>query len=723
MATSPKVRHSPSGVSLTGRRLRAAWSEGWQAANSAWQTYPMRDASIERLGAESAPGPRRAGLVARATSRTVRRRLAPVLLVLVVLIVSCGALNVGRVGDALAAVRDVRAQINVIRGGLGGGGLEDPTRLQAMQPHLDAAVADLQRLQADVPGESALAVVPGPSGVVHVLRMASDLARAAQIAWPGVVILAPHLKGMLASVQNAAGDPAAAASSSSSSQAPALTADSVQVAATAFSQAIPWLQAALAERAHVSDGDLSALGMGKYVPALHQLDAYTGNASQVVSALRAVTAALPMLLGVGQPTNFILFSQDSDELRPTGGFNGTFAQLTISSAKLTSGVHLQDIYSLDCPLGLLRCPARPIPSQDAWLQVDPTHFGLRDSNLDPDFPTSARLAEQLIVEDGGPAVQGIISITPAVIENILRITGPITIAQYCTVVSADSLRDVIHFYHLANSLGISSMCPGPQQVTSRKAFDGELGSVLLHRIATMPQAQQTAVVQSLIRDLTTHDIQMYLNDQGLESVVASLGWGGEVQQPRGDALYLVDANTGGNYANADVTEQASDTITLDAHGTATHDVTITYTYPKSSHLYSDLYALNGLYPTLRDFVQVIVPSNAHLAVQQGCTPYTVTHVGRATWACTIFLVQPNSLTLHFRWSVAGAATASDGGLRYDLLVQREAGTHDAVTVSVVPPAGWTVAPLGPPMTTDGHGHATYSGVLTQDVHLSARLQP
>lgn len=706
-------------------RLVAAWRGGWRAATATWREYPS-DPFVSPF-ATTAPHAVPRGAVRsrigsmrqRLATPAVRRRLAIGLIVFVVVIASCGALNIGRTMDALAAARDAKGQVAAMQAAVKGGGTTDPARLREVQTHLDTLASDIRRLQADVPFEPVLASTPGVSSPIHLLRLASDLVQAGQAAMPAAIILAPHLKEITASLQGT--DNPATAPTSTTPQAPPLTTESVQQAAASLDRAVPFLQAALIERPYVNDTELRLLGLSKLAPVLHQLDAYAPMLPKALNALHAIANALPMLLGVGQPTNFILFSLDSDELRPTGGFMGNYAMLTLSGGKFTNGVHLHDIYSLDCPRGQTQCPTLHIPDRFAWMNVGPDHFGLRDSNLDPDYPASARLAEQMLVQqDAGPAVQGVFSITPRVIEQLLQVTGPITIVSYCTRVTAENLRDVIHYYHMSTPLGITSWCPGPQTVSgNRKAFDAELGSVLLHRVAILPSAQQSQLAHALLEDFVTRDIQLYFNDPGLESVLTSFGVDGAVQSPRGDSLFVVDTNTGANYANMDVQQHATDTISLDAHGTATHDLTLTYTYPKTSHLFTDVYEAELGYWTYRDFARVIVPQNAHFIGQDGCPPTPTDEPGHLAWGCSILFSQPNSVTLRFRWSVPGAATVDGNTIRYTLLIQHEAGTRNAVSVTITPPTGYQLgsAPQ-PPLTTSGSHQAQYDAVLSRDQALS-----
>jgi hypothetical protein len=691
------------------RRLVATAREGWQSAVTTWREYPSSEATVPNL-AGIAPGAHRTW-----RQRIFTRRVVSVLLVLGVLLLACGGLNLRNMVDAFRSVKDARAQYATIKEIAKAGGYTNPDTLRAIQPHLDRLAADIDQLQADIPGAGALAALPGVGDPVHLLRMASALVHAGQVALPAAIVLAPQLKGFLYSVQAngtvTPNDPKAVA--------PPTLAD-VTMAAAALDRVGPYIQTALAERTHVSDTMLKLAGFSSLIPLLHQVDAYAPNLPQYLAALHAIDHALPDLLGVSKPATFVLFNQDSDELRATGGFMGNYALLTLDKARLTSGVHLTDIYQLDCPNGGAgHCPLRPIPPQFAWLQTSPDHFGLRDSNVDPDFPTSARYAEEWLVRDGAPQVDGVIAITPKVIQQILEVTGPVTVAQYCAVITPESLADMIHYFHQAAHLGITSLCP-TQQVPvqgGNKGFDAVLGAQLLHRVAILPPAQQNALGKLLAKDLLTKDVQIYVNDPGVEAVLSSFGVDGAVKPmpSPGDGLMVVDVNTDATYANADVQEHLTDAVTLGTDGSATHHLTIDYQYPKSSHLYTDVYEANSGYWSYRNFVRVIVPAGARLQRQDGCTPYDTSESGYAVWACSIDFGQPNGLTLHFTWTVPHAVASINGVQSYHLYLQRQAGARITLDVSIAGAPGSTLQkPLHPPLKAAGGNRVSVSTALPQN---------
>ena len=115
----------------------------------------------------------------------------------------------------------------------------------------------------------------------------------------------------------------------------------------------------------------------------------------------------PALLGIGTPSNYLIEVLDSTELRPGGGFFGSYGIATLSGGRLTAA-HITDTYLLDKAYKAAG-HSIPFPSAYSWFNLAPD-WSLRDSNLDADFPTSARYAEENYLREGGKVpVQGVIA--------------------------------------------------------------------------------------------------------------------------------------------------------------------------------------------------------------------------------------------------------------------------------------------------------------------------
>src|SRR5260370_34727523 len=77
----------------------------------------------------------------------------------------------------------------------------------------------------------------------------------------------------------------------------------------------------------------------------------------------------------------------------------------------------------------------------------------------------------------------------------------------------------------------------------------------------------------------------------------------------GDSVLEVDGNIGGRKANYVLKYSLSDQITLDAAGTATHHLAISYTWPPDPRLLQEIYAA-GINNRYHGYSRVYVPPNA-----------------------------------------------------------------------------------------------------------------
>src|SRR4030042_5849513 len=96
-----------------------------------------------------------------------------------------------------------------------------------------------------------------------------------------------------------------------------------------------------------------------------------------------VLAAIFLVWKFNQPRTFLILLQNNQELRPTGGFMGSYAILKTQDFKLKD-LKVEDIYETDGKVSAHINP--PAPIQEAF------HLGtwrLRDANWDPNFKSTA----------------------------------------------------------------------------------------------------------------------------------------------------------------------------------------------------------------------------------------------------------------------------------------------------------------------------------------------
>ena len=411
--------------------------------------------------------------------------------------------------------------------------------------------------------------------------------------------------------------------------------------------------------------------ISKLLAAFHK---YLPTATSAFADADKLLTVLPALLGVGTPANYLVEVLDSTELRPGGGFIGNYGIITLANGR-EADAHITDIDLLDRPFEAAG-HVIPFPSAYNWFDLAPT-WSLRDTNLDAEFPTVARYSEQNYrIEGGKTSFQGVIAITPAMIQSILQITGPITVPEYHETVTADNLISRIHYHQLAVSEGVDTIPAADGHSSQRKRFTALLAEHFMARIHQMGSSALSKFLPLALSSLRSKDLQVYLNSNIAESFLTRYHFDATIQAPPvGDSLFVVDANIAPSKANKYIINTMNDQVTIDAQGNAIHHTTLSYAWTLPGPIYG-----SSLY---RDYVRVYVPPGSVLQKQQGWTPRgTSKAFGRTVLAGFFTLEFGHTAIITLTWKVPKAAISDANGWHYQYLLQRQAGTQWTVHLQV-----------------------------------------
>lgn len=258
------------------------------------------------------------------------------------------------------------------------------------------------------------------------------------------------------------------------------------------------------------------------------------NQAEVTAAPQStpnILTLLPKLGGYGQPKTYLVIMQNNDELRPTGGFIGVYGIFTISNGTLTDWT-TADSYALDRPAeGYLRVtPPDPIATY-----MDTDRWWFRDANWSPDWPTAAEKLLWFYQQERGTGnPTAVVAFDPTVIEQLLTLTGPITIDD--TTFTADTFTDALQY-----QVELAYVEQGLPK-SERKAIVATLAETLLQRVRQLPIRDWFTATRLLERSLQQKHILLYDRDTNVQSEIVRRGWGGDIKSVTGDYVLVVDSN-------------------------------------------------------------------------------------------------------------------------------------------------------------------------------------
>lgn len=393
----------------------------------------------------------------------------------------------------------------------------------------------------------------------------------------------------------------------------------------ALVHSVPRLDDIAARLSHIQAGDLPVNACQRV-----QFEGLTAQLPQVQDLLAQAPAyfdAAMWLAGVDHPRQFLVQTMDRAELRPTGGFTGDYGVIVAHGGRVKV-TKLHDIDYVDYHRNCGAC-GRVRPAIYEWWPFP--NWGLRDSNLSPDFPTTAKINMQLFYDEHvgrwlstsdptagavAASVDGVIAFTPAPIAHILLVTGPITLADYGDTITAANLEDRIHYWQ-NDPVAIAkerTICPASSDSligTRRKCFTQAVAKVLQDRMRGMSTSELMSLAKVMLKDMTDHEIQVYINNPQIEDLLIKHGYATHLTTiPGQDSLMIDQANVSVAKSAPFIKVAVHDDVALDAKGGATHHMTMTFANTVGSNF------VDG-YTTYRDYLRIYVPAQAQLLAGSG----------------------------------------------------------------------------------------------------------
>lgn len=261
--------------------------------------------------------------------------------------------------------------------------------------------------------------------------------------------------------------------------------------------------------------------------------------------LDGVRRGLRVLAWLSDPATearLLVLSQDSMELRPTGGFVGSFGVLRFSHG--TAALERYDSFEALPP------PDPPMTPPPRLAQALPRWWGLSNVNWWPDFPTTAAVAREMFRRQGGGTVDGVLAVTEHAMARLVGALGPITVPGYAEPVTEEGFAQrVLYEVELKRPLD-----------QPRKRFLIELSRIVFDRLLSLRRDEVPAVARAAADSVAAGDVQVWFADPARQRLVAGTAWDGALPPPRGDVLLLAEANLAAGKANAELVRSVTYTV-------------------------------------------------------------------------------------------------------------------------------------------------------------------
>ena len=363
---------------------------------------------------------------------------------------------------------------------------------------------------------------------------------------------------------------------------------------------------------------------------------------------------------------YLVLLQNNMELRPGGGYIGSFAIIKVKNGEVTdSAVH--DTANFDG-----RIPDdidSPYPMKET---MKISSWKLRDSNWLPDFPSNARVAENFYGLGGGEEnFDGVFAINASILDTILDVTGPIKLDEYPgTYRSGDAVMTLE--YQVEQGYKNQDIEKG-----DRKVVMNHLADEIISRIKDLSFSEKLSTIGEILHVFESKDVQMYFDDARMAQLIRSVNWGGEVDiEWDKDYLMIVDANLA-SYKTDHVIDRSIN-YNVDLSGSIPQSI-VTVHYENT--------AIQKDWKTndYQTYLRVYVPDGAWFTDIDGCVldPQYGTKYGKRYIGCLVHTPLGTETDVVVRYNLP---IDLKNHYPYDLKIQKQSGVHDIpVSVSVKNP--------------------------------------
>jgi hypothetical protein len=475
----------------------------------------------------------------------------------------------------------------------------------------------------------------------------------------------------------------------------------------------------------------------KYIPSSMQdkIDLAKTSLPAITRNFSRLSEDYPLImkmLGSERQQKYLLLFENSSEMRATGGFIGSYGIMDIQNGQMKD-LTIDGIFNPDGQLQEKIVPPMPIQKISA-------NWSMHDSNWFADFPTSAQKAALFYEKTGGATVDGVIAITPEVIQSLLEITGPIDMPEYGLTLTKDNFlsetqNQVENLYDKKENK--------PKKILS------DLAPIMMDRLFKDSSLDKEAkiqrtlsVIEKIESSLQEKDILIYHRDNDIETMIQKRGWGGEIiQNQQGDYLDVINSNINGYKTDAVIDESINLETEIQDDGSVIDTLTITRKHNGGNEQYDWYNRVNA------DYMRVYVPKGSVLLSASGNTvedyippvdysdfktdpdvqaiestikidPDSKTKIfeetGKTVFGNWVYVSPQESVTVVYKYELPfkinfGAFTKTADA--YSAVVQKQAGSMGSnFTASLKVPEKWKMA-----WSTDNFDNTTISEKLTKDL--------
>ncbi|MBT6819614.1 MAG: DUF4012 domain-containing protein [Candidatus Magasanikbacteria bacterium] len=299
-----------------------------------------------------------------------------------------------------------------------------------------------------------------------------------------------------------------------------------------------------------------------------------------------------MIFGGSEFRRYLLVFQNNNEIRPTGGFMGSFAIMDVQKGKIVNlDVPGGGTYDLQGQLDTYVKP--PLP-----LQLINDRWEFQDANWFPDFAASAQKMAWFYEHGRGATVDGVMAINATVLERMLSVLGPMVSMDHGLEIASDNALEVLQYEVEVDY---------DKEKNQPKEVIGDLAQQFLGSLGDLETVDALRLLSELNESLQNKEIQVYFSEDNLQQKLTSFNWTGQILPTAEgqDYLQVVNTNIRGQKSDAKIEQTIEHQALIEDDGSIVDTVVVHRKH--TGILGQTFYGVNNV-----NYIRVYVPEGAEL---------------------------------------------------------------------------------------------------------------
>ncbi len=423
-----------------------------------------------------------------------------------------------------------------------------------------------------------------------------------------------------------------------------------------------------------------------------QLSRYQRDLLELSVLLAEAPDLLTSALGLDERQNILVLAQNSDELRPSGGYISTYGWLLLDDGRVVDYNYYPTTETSPNPPPASLAASFAPPAW--WIRYGQPVYAAWDGSWYADFPSTAAMSAWFY--DGGDnpraPVDSVIAIDLVGFEYLLDGLGSVTVPEYHEVVTPENFRALIYAIRGEGA-----------QSREHKRFLAALYRQIMADWQRVDREQGAQMFGAVLRALQEKHIMLFFKDERLERLVDALNWSGaQLPGTANDYLMVADANLGSK-SNRSISRALTYDVAIGPDGALESRLTVAYDFP-ASVAEADPAVRPEHYNQINyyNLMQVFVPAGSTLTAWNNLPrqPVIVSTETHTIFVSTVEVPYNSGERFQFSYTSPPLVETVGQYRRYRLAIQKQAGMiGEPVSVQVSLPPGARLVGTTPAVAT------------------------